>query len=244
MAADPQLLQEAEDRYVADWASAGDTSNYNLITWVELSAAYATGKGWTYESFPLTPAKIHGVGTLLKAGGYRSTKNYLHVAKVAHIDAGFKWTDDLALASTRFTASTLRGMGPPRQSEPIDFEQAAKASYGDEPVIDKGPVGTRNLVVVFTFWLLRELEGSTALRRNLRVNKEARTVTMRLTASKQDPLALGVERTWGCVCTPASKSHCCPFCAAVDQQALLERLFGPIAGDDDDPLYFLAVMAR
>ena len=52
-------------------------------------------------------------------------------------------------------------------------------------------------MVVFTFWLLRELEGSTALRRNLRVNHEARTVTMRLTASKQDPPALGVERTWG-----------------------------------------------
>ena len=104
MAADPQLLQEAEDRYVADWASAGDTSNYNLITWVELSAAYATGKGWTYESVPLTPAKIHGVGTLLKAGGDRSTKNYLHVANVANIDAGFRRADDLAQASTRFTA--------------------------------------------------------------------------------------------------------------------------------------------
>ena len=75
VAQDPQAFAEAERLYMKDWSSAGDTSNYYLITWLELHAAVGIAKGYgTWEAFPLTSERIHGVGTLLKAGGYRSTK--------------------------------------------------------------------------------------------------------------------------------------------------------------------------
>ena len=89
----------------------------------------------------------------------------------------------------------MRGMGPSRQSEPIDFKAALGLDFTNEPFFSGGPVGTRTVIVISTFFLLRELEASTARRVNVRCNPQAQTVTMRLPASKRDPYALGVERT-------------------------------------------------
>ena len=70
VAQDPDAFAEAERLYMKDWTSAGDTSNYYLITWLELHAAVGVAKGYGFwEAFPLTSERIHGVGTLLKAGG-------------------------------------------------------------------------------------------------------------------------------------------------------------------------------
>ena len=114
IACDERLLEEAEDAYRREMTSEGDTSTYNLITWVELHTAYGRTKKYDpWPTFPLTPTKIHGVGALLKGAAYRSPKNYLQVAKKHHILAGHPWSDQLKLAADQFRASTLRGMGPP-----------------------------------------------------------------------------------------------------------------------------------
>lgn len=238
VAGNPELLDDAEEAYRRDWVSAGDTSNFNVVTWIELHVAYGETKGFPdWPVFPLTPSKVHGVGALLKAGGYRSTKNYLHAIKVMHVDQGHAWTDELILAGSRFTASTLRGMGPSRQSEPIDFAAAADVDFGPDPMFLNGPIGTNCLITLGVFFLLRELELSTALRTNVRINKVNETVTMRLSASKRDPLAIGVERTWGCVCTPTSNRRACPYHMAVWQHGLLEARFGPVTDTDTIPFF-------
>ena len=89
------------------------------------------------------------------------------------------------------------------------------------------------------FWLLRELEASTALRSNVRLNHRDKTATFRLSASKCDPRALGVERTWGCVCADADDggAPACPYHAAVRQHAILEDRFGKIKEDDRIPMF-------
>ena len=61
------------------------------------------------------------MGALLKVGGYRSTGNYLSAAKEQHIDTGASWDPSHELAAKRFHRSTLRGIGPPRQSEPLNY---------------------------------------------------------------------------------------------------------------------------
>ena len=223
-----ELLEEAEAAYRRDWVSAGDTSGYYLITWMELHAAYGHTKmldDWNLS--PIEPDKIHAVGPLLKAGGYRSPKNYLQAAKNAHVERGYAWTEALELAGSRFVASVSRGIGPPRQSEPLDFLTAAGHDHGDEPVVKDGPLGTNSFITVATFFLLRELEASTARRHNVRLNTEELSVTIRLSASKTDPMALGVERTWGCVCVGGSDPKLCPYHMAARQHLLLQHHFGP-----------------
>ena len=218
--------------------SEGDTSTYNLITWVELHTAYGRTKRYDpWPTFPLTPTKIHGVGALLKGAAYRSPKNYLQVAKRHHILAGYPWSDQLKLAADQFRASTMRGMGPPRQSGPIDYITAAMTDYGEDPVIKNGPIGTNNLIVIGVMFLLRELELATARRANCRINNKTKTVTMRLTASKRDPEAIGIERTWGCVCDKNTPANICPFHAAMKQQEILNQRFGVIGPEDDIPLF-------
>ena len=150
-------------------------------------------KGYcSWEAPPLTSERIHGVGTLLKAGGDRSTNKHIGVAKKTHIDGGSEWSDVLKLASSRFVASTLRGMGPSRRSEPNDFALVVKLDLPADPVAPNGPLGSMDVLVIRVLCMLRELESGTAKRINLRVNAVDKTVTMRLPASKRDPQALGV----------------------------------------------------
>ena len=57
VASDPSALEAAERNYELDKSSRGDTSNFNVITWVELHNAYGRAKEYTHwPVLPLTPA--------------------------------------------------------------------------------------------------------------------------------------------------------------------------------------------
>ena len=113
--------------------------------------------------------------------------------------------------------------------------------FGDDPVVPNGPVGTGNVLVLCTLFLCRELEASTALRRNVRINNETKVVTWRLPTSKRDPFAFGAERSWGCTCShdegKGVATRSCPYHAAVKQLLLLEARFGPLVDDDELPFF-------
>ena len=67
-------MERAMNTYVADWRSAGDTSEDYWKTWSQLHAVH--WDGWRREAAPLIPLsalKIHVVGSLLKVGCYRSS---------------------------------------------------------------------------------------------------------------------------------------------------------------------------
>ena len=96
--ADYGLMDEAWERYHIDVRSAGDTSETNWNTWQELHYAYWHPWDPSQDALPLTPLKLHIVGCLFKAGGYRTTKNYLSIAHQKHVEAGASWTEQLELA--------------------------------------------------------------------------------------------------------------------------------------------------
>ena len=53
VASDIDALTAAETAYEKDWTAAGDTSNYFLITWIELHLAYGKTKGLgDWDAFP------------------------------------------------------------------------------------------------------------------------------------------------------------------------------------------------
>ena len=104
-------------------------------------------------------------------------------------------------------------------------------TWPEAPVVKGGPVGTGNLITLFTHWLVRDMDGALAMARDMHINTESQTATWRLSASKTDPKALGCERAWGCLCPAA-----CPYHAALDQQQLLRGRW-PGAKFDDLPLF-------
>eukprot|EP00971_Amphidinium_carterae_P181235 3595236-Amphidinium_carterae.1 len=81
------------------------------------------------------------VAALFKAAGYRAWPNYLSVAKQAHIDAGGSWSESLDQLARACTRSVLRGLGPARQSAPLDLNAVAALPRDAAPGVDLGPVG-------------------------------------------------------------------------------------------------------
>ena len=87
------------------------------------TSVWKTWQGYHYDVFgdeldplPITPQKLVSVGSLFKAGGYRSFANYATGAKNAHIEAGHHWCQLLEHTRAWVTRSVLRGIGPSRQS--------------------------------------------------------------------------------------------------------------------------------
>ena len=58
------------------------------------------------------------------------------------------------------------------------------------------------------------------------VDRAAHKVTLILSMSKNDPRALGCERSWGCVCDDGVHDpRACPFHAAVDLDDFIKECF-------------------
>ena len=183
--------------YVEEWRSAGDTSDSYFNAWTAFHKAHWDGlRRPAYPVVPLIPIFIHVVGALLKIGGYRSAKNYLNAAKERHLDTGTTWSSLLNHAGRRFVNSTQRGIGPPRQSEPLNFTLLILCTFGWAPLIPGGPVNTMAILIIFTMFLLREVEGSLALRAHINMHKGDDMITWPLPSSKTDPQAHGCTRTW------------------------------------------------
>ena len=235
VAADAESREAAQKLYERDARSAGDTSGYNLVTWTDLHEAWWEHSGRSVPVWPLTPEKFTGVGSLLKAGGYRSGYNYSSAAKDEHIARGYEWSSSLSRAHRRFNLSTQRGIGPGKQSEPLRFAAVMALTVGLLPLFAGAPIGTLNMATLFTYFVLRELEGALARRHHLTINHDAKTVTWELPVTKTDPAALGCKRTWGCTCGPGSAA--CPYHAACSQVDLLASRFPDRLDDPDLPLF-------
>ena len=196
-----------------------------LRTW---DAMHRRMMGTNLPVYPLTPEKIANVAAAFKACGYRSFSNYMSKAKEKHIDMYGEWGVDLAMESKRACRSVTRGIGPVSQRTPIEFEKiiAARSGYisDSEPLTEGGPLGPHNLVVIGTFFMLREIEASLLLAANVKMNRDDFSVTLRLPSSKTDPSAASVERTWGCLCR-SSGINGCPFHSAKAQMEYLDEFF-------------------
>ena len=78
-----------------------------------------------------------------------------------------------------------------------------------EPISANGPLGPVDFVVFGTFFMMREIEIACSKVAHVDLDHDALEVTMRLPVSKNDPTAVGTQRTWGCLCT--HKSKVCPY---------------------------------
>ena len=69
---------------------------------------------------PLTTRSLVMIGSLFKAGGYRSYPNYVSIMKTKHIEDGHEWGQLIQHTSAWVTRSVMRGIGPDRQSCSFD----------------------------------------------------------------------------------------------------------------------------
>ena len=202
-----------------------------LRTWCELHRAWYPDE----EAFPLTVDKLYAVGAMLKHGGYRSARNVFSRAKDFHIELNYEWTDSLQRVLRRVCRSICRGIGPARQPAALPLDEvAASSTLGVAPLVERGPVNPRAVVIAGSFFLTREIEASLARRGHITFDTTRLCVTWNLPCSKTDPSALGKQRSWGCVCSEAAGP--CVYCTLVDHCAAVDRLFGD-SGEGVSPLF-------
>ena len=185
---------------------------------------------WGLDANPLSVEAVKVLGAVLKRGGYRSAAAYLSVARVESEKLAQSPTPPAVLRAIQdAVASCSRGMGPARSVEGLPLELLHKlpaSIHGGH----RGPVVLKNALVVGAWFMLRELELSSARAVHARVwSRDGKlAVTLLLPSSKQDPEAFGVERTHGCCCVPGTQTLCCPVHAVLDQ---LQYLLSKFPGD-------------
>ena len=127
-----------------------------------------------------------------------------------------------------------RGLGPSRQSEPLQLEGVATLPSEQlseaEPLVRDGPVGPWNLAVLGVYFILREIEISLSLASSITLNFALKIVSWLLPSSKTDCSALTTTREWHCLCE-ANTIWLCPFHAAVRQLEFLKERFGDKDGN-------------
>jgi hypothetical protein len=229
-----EALATADTEYERDFraASSAAPSDSLLKTWTEL---HVKRLGKEVPVLPLTPDKIHKVGSLLKAGGYRSAANYFSRIKDAHVESLAPWTEALSQAIHKATQSTTRGMGPSRQTSDLDLVEVSNLELSDEPLVEGGPVGPRELAVVSSLFCEREIESSLGLETHYELDEIKEELTVLLPTSKRDPKALGTRRTWGCTCVAldeedALSSPCAYHSWVLHRENLVSR-FGNDEGE-------------
>ena len=239
VAGDGVQLDDAIKEYRRDVKSAGDTSHYNVATWRDFHDEVnwsRFGLPRDEPPVPLTPLKLEVIGAVFKRSGYRSCKNYVDAMKAEHILAGHPWSDQLDMCYSRFNASTSRGMGPARQSEPLPYRRMTQLDWKNVKN-PRYPVAVQFVAVLCTFFLLRDLEATTAEYADMAIDVKDKKVSLRLSMSKNDPRALGCERTWGCICGEEVDACSCPYHAAFTLRDTLTDRFGDTVNSEGFPLF-------
>eukprot|EP00435_Cladocopium_sp_Y103_P032900 s3225_g8.t1 len=235
----PQVREEALSQLRRDYvamSSKGPAASL-LRTWEGMHRRMFDSH---IPTFPLTAGKIASVAAAFKMCGYRSFSNYASKAKEIHIQMYGEWPADLAMEVRRATRSVTRGIGPVMQRLPLDIEKILQHQTGHQvshlPVVSEGPVGAHNLMVIGTFFMLREVEASLLLAANVRTDSVNQVVTIRLPCTKTDPAAASVERSWGCLCSVHGAVGC-PYHSAELQWKFLTKLFGDLRLIEDLPFF-------
>ena len=181
---------------------AKSTMVKNASTW---SWACRVLAAWGHASpLPLTAEKVRLLGATLRAGGYRSFRNYLCFVRVVaeRMDA-IPAPEQVRRAIKDAERACGRGLGPPKQSEGIPLELLPGLPESQEAWVGEGPLWPRSLLILGTWFLLREVEASNARITDVAFSRGAgglAQLTWTLPASKCDQGACGVERTHGCCC--------------------------------------------
>lgn len=217
----PCRRQAAYDELVSHIHAASSSGPQETLwtTWCDFHAHWW---GTDMPVLPLTPEKVYCVASMFKRGGYRSFANYMSRAKAEHIVCEMPWTESLDIACRNAIRSVSRGLGPPRQSGTIPMlEVVQKLDLQRGPYTENGPCKPVIMFVISVFFLLREIEASLCLASHVTIDRMRRTITIKLSASKTDPAAISVSRTWGCICDGDAKVPCAYHAGAANVDALI-----------------------
>ena len=186
---------------------------------------------WGNEEYlPLTVDAVVAAAAMAKQGGYRSFSNYLSAAKERHILAGHAWTSQLAWEAKRCLRAVTRGIGPSKQAATLDMLLLSNIT-DDEVATDIGPARPATAALLGCWFMVREIELAAARVSHWQLQLSPPRILWMLPVSKTDPMALGAERAWGCLCHEFH-TNMCPFHRAAQRLQWIQEWWSNVPAQD------------
>ena len=181
---------------------------------------------WGLPAMPISAAKVVYLGAGLRAGGYRSAASVLSQYGTDATREGHTLDQRTLRALTDASRSCRRGLGPPRRALALNLFKLIDLTPSVAPWSSAGPVGPRNMLMIGSWWLLREIEASGVRAAHARIVEGRPLVaTLLLPTSKSDTAALGAARAHPCICGDGRPRADCPVHALWDQLLALRDRF-------------------
>ena len=148
---------------------------------------------WGLEPFPPTVEKVQALGSALKADRYKSAESHFSIYKAESERRDLAWTATVQRVMKDAVRSCQRGLGGPQRALPLPFARLDELPGGVDPWVGGGPLSPRNLVVLGSWFMLREVEAANARIADVAivVKDGCPRVTWSLPASKTDQRAAG-----------------------------------------------------
>eukprot|EP00438_Fugacium_kawagutii_P016783 Skav217461 [mRNA] locus=scaffold1405:68992:70746:+ [translate_table: standard] len=179
-----------------------------LRTWKALAAT------WEIPPWPLHVETVRCIGASLKAGGYRSAALYFSTAVQHQLrELGEPVAPVVHHAIKDTIRSITRGLGPGSLKDVFPFQALETIPLGslDEPFNMHCPGHFRDLMVVGSFFMLREIELSSSKAQFLSL--DGSQVTLTIPVRKTNAQGSLEYRSLSCACK-AQELSLCPWHAA------------------------------
>ena len=215
-----QALRDLERGFYADSSRASYESRSKTIAKIFAQ--------WGVAQYPPSVHTVRVLGASLKAGGYRSAAAYFSMYAITAEREGWELSQAVRRAITDATRSCERGIGGPVRARALPLAEFHRLPGGRDPWVPSGPLSPRNVLVVGSFWMMREIEVSSARAQHvelLDLESSAPVARMILPVSKTDQRAEGLARGYRCQCG-GDPAPACPVHALWDQLLFLRRQFG------------------
>lgn len=179
-----------------------------LRTWRALAAV------WELPAFPMTPELVRCLGASFKVGGYRSAALYYSAAVQYQVRELGEPVPHLVNHTIRDAVRSIkRGLGPGSLKDAFSFQALDTVEPADtESAFDMRNVHHfRDIMVVATFFMLREIELSAA--RSNHLSLEGQSVGLTIPLRKTNSQGAFDYRSLNCACGARFLSLC-PWHAA------------------------------
>ena len=138
---------------------------------------------------------VKAVVAQLKDQVYESIANYISIAKVKHTGHGHTQDESISKVARRGTRLGTCSKGTAMQDEGLDLDAAFRLGIGTDPLVPGDMCDFAWALEVGTFFILREIELSTSPASAVAIDKEKFAVTVALSVSRTDPMAIECFRT-------------------------------------------------
>ena len=132
----PSMMQQLfGDRYARS-AAAPHISLVN--TWLKFHHAVFGDGPVALPPLLVTLKSFEAIAAMFKKGRYRAFPKCVSAIRVAHLDAGHDWPQQLDNLCKWCARSVLRWIGPPRQSQPLWRHDLLALQLTFDPLVDGG----------------------------------------------------------------------------------------------------------